>query len=75
MLYTPYVAAAAYQWACIGESNKFISYNAHVGAIAALRYLIAQIWTSIARFPWLVGKYQISAKGIDFKQVDREGGW
>lgn len=75
MLYTPYVAAAAYQWAYIGESNKFISYNAHVGAIAALRYLIAQIWTSIARFPWLVGKYQISAKGIDFKQVDREGGW
>lgn len=71
----PYAAAAAYQWGFQGTSNDFVAYNAHLGAIAALRYGVAQLWTSVARFPWLVGKYWISSKGIDFKQVDREDRW
>jgi hypothetical protein len=75
VLYAPYAAAAAYKWVYQGETNDFIDFNAHIGVIAFLRYVVAQIWTSIARFPWLVGKYQISSKGIDFKQVDREDSW
>lgn len=47
----------------------------HLLAIAALRYANAQLWISLSRVQWLTRSTRIQAKGIDFKQVDREDHW
>ena len=47
----------------------------HLCAIAALRYVNAQVWISLSRVHALTRGTRIQAKGIDFKQVDREDHW
>lgn len=47
----------------------------HILVIAALRYIHAQLWTSASRFHAISAGSRISARPIDFKQVDREEHW
>lgn len=65
----PFVACVA-----LGKDDAD-SFCWHLLAIAALRYANAQLWISLSRVHALTRKTRIQAKGIDFKQVDREDHW
>ena len=65
----PFVACVA-----LGKDDAD-SFCWHLLAIGALRYANAQLWISLSRVHALTRKTRIQAKGIDFKQVDREDHW
>ena len=47
----------------------------HMLVIAAVRYVHSQFWISLSRIHAVTQNTKIQAKGIDFKQVDREDHW
>eukprot|EP00457_Paulinella_chromatophora_P001947 gb/GEZN01001950.1/.p1 GENE.gb/GEZN01001950.1/~~gb/GEZN01001950.1/.p1 ORF type:complete len:758 (+),score=48.66 gb/GEZN01001950.1/:221-2494(+) len=47
----------------------------HMLLVAVLRYIHAFAWNAIARSPSLTAKTRITAKRVEFKQVDREENW
>ena len=46
----------------------------HMVLIVAIRYVHAQFWITLSRIHAVTQRTRIQAKGIDFKQVDREAG-
>ena len=68
-VFLPFVATVA-----LGKDDGD-SFCWHLLAIAALRYASAQLWISLSRVHAWTRKTRIQARGIDFKQVDREDNW
>ena len=47
----------------------------HMLVIAAVRYVHSQFWISLSRIHYVTQNTKIQAKGIEFKQIDREDHW
>jgi len=51
------------------------NWNFHMTMIIVMRYLMAQFFISLSRVHAITERTRIQAKGIDYKQVDREDHW
>ena len=69
LLFVPFVATAA-----LGMDDAD-NWAYHMLVIAAIRYVHAQFWISLSRIHAVTQHTKIQAKGIDYKQVDREDHW
>ena len=69
LLFVPFVATAA-----LGLDDAD-NWAYHMLVIAAIRYVHAQFWISLSRIHAVTQHTKIQAKGIDYKQVDREDHW
>ena len=69
LLFVPFVATVA-----LGKDDGD-DWAFHMLTIAALRYVHSQFWISLSRVHYVTQNTKIQAKGIDFKQVDREDHW
>ncbi len=69
LLFVPFVATVA-----LGKDDDD-HWAYHMLVIAAFRYVHSQFWISLSRVHWITQNTRIQAKGIDFKQVDREDHW
>jgi hypothetical protein len=65
----PFVVALACGW------DDADSWSWHMLALCALRYLHAQLWNTAARTHAVSAGTRITAKPVEFKQVDRESNW
>jgi len=69
LLYAPFVATVLMGW------DDADNWAFHIMAVAALRYLNAQLWQMASRIFAVSEKTRIQAKMLEFKQVDREQDW
>ena len=69
LLFVPFVATVA-----LGKDDGD-DWAFHMLTIAAMRYVHSQFWISLSRVHYVTQNTKIQAKGIDFKQVDREDHW
>lgn len=69
LLFVPFIATVA-----LGKDDAD-SWAFHMLVIAAIRYVHAQFWISLSRIHAITQNTKIQAKGIDFKQIDREDHW
>jgi hypothetical protein len=69
LLYAPFVATVLMGW------DDADNWAFHIMAVAALRYLNAQLWQMASRIFVVSEKTRIQAKLLEFKQVDREQDW
>ena len=72
-LYAPFVAGAVLGRELVSSTDQ--SWSLHMTCIIALRYVVAQFFTTLSRIPGVVEKRQIQDKSVEFKQVDREAHW
>jgi sterol desaturase/sphingolipid hydroxylase (fatty acid hydroxylase superfamily) len=69
LLFVPFVATVA-----LGRDDAD-DWCWHMLAIAAVRYVHSQFWISLSRVHAVTQHTKIQAKGIDYKQIDREDHW
>ncbi|KAF9613163.1 hypothetical protein IFM89_005934 [Coptis chinensis] len=73
LLYGPLVAKVLYsrEW----EDPLSGCWSLHILIICALRGLIHQLWYSYSNMLFLTRNRLLCAKGVDFKQIDKEWDW
>eukprot|EP00526_Cylindrotheca_closterium_P005305 CAMPEP_0113623458 /NCGR_PEP_ID=MMETSP0017_2-20120614/12067_1 /TAXON_ID=2856 /ORGANISM="Cylindrotheca closterium" /LENGTH=620 /DNA_ID=CAMNT_0000533407 /DNA_START=16 /DNA_END=1878 /DNA_ORIENTATION=+ /assembly_acc=CAM_ASM_000147 len=69
LLYVPFAATV------LSGNDDADNWSAHICTIAVLRYIVAQIFTSISRIHNITERTKIQDKGISYEQIDREDNW
>jgi sterol desaturase/sphingolipid hydroxylase (fatty acid hydroxylase superfamily) len=69
LLFVPFAASA------LTGNDDADNWAAHIFIISMLRYVTAQIFTSISRIHNITERTKIQDKGISFEQIDREDNW
>ncbi len=67
----PFVVAVASGWDAAADEH----WSWHMLAICVLRYVHAQLWHTASRLHAVSAGTRITAKPVEFKQVDREAHW
>jgi hypothetical protein len=70
-----YVLFAPFAVAALTGHDDADRWCAHMCGMAAVRYLVAQIFISVSRIHALTKRTRIQRNGISFDQIDREDRW
>ncbi|CAI7773926.1 unnamed protein product [Closterium sp. NIES-53] len=73
MILAPFLARAVH--AHLYGGDDLDSWSLHMVLLALLRFAHGNLWMAVARWPYLIDRYRIQKKGINFEQVDRESNW
>ncbi|CAI7834426.1 unnamed protein product, partial [Closterium sp. NIES-54] len=73
MILAPFLARAVHAHLYGGDDVD--SWSLHMVLLALLRFAHGNLWMAVARWPYLIDRYRIQKKGINFEQVDRESNW
>ncbi|CAI5493910.1 unnamed protein product [Closterium sp. Naga37s-1] len=73
MILAPFLARAVHAHLYGGDDVDAWSF--HMVLLALLRFAHGNLWMAVARWPYLIDRYRIQKKGINFEQVDRESHW
>ncbi|CAI6012951.1 unnamed protein product [Closterium sp. NIES-65] len=73
MILAPFLARAVH--AHLYGSDDVDAWSFHMVLLALLRFAHGNLWMAVARWPYLIDRYRIQKKGINFEQVDRESHW
>ncbi|CAJ1967416.1 unnamed protein product [Cylindrotheca closterium] len=69
VLFVPFLATV------VSGNDDADNWSAHICALAALRYIIAQVFVSLSRVHNITERTKIQDKGISYEQIDREDHW
>ncbi|GJP55360.1 hypothetical protein CLOM_g14329 [Closterium sp. NIES-68] len=73
MILAPFLARAVHAHLYGGDDVDAWSF--HMVLLALLRFAHGNLWMAVSRWPYLIDRYRIEKKGINFDQVDRESHW